>query len=230
MVYEIRTSAIDGNLAARQPLFELAAQPARPRLAASPRIPDGSQMSEPKARILELLDEHRVMAVATLRSDGWPQTTMVGYVHDDLTLHFVVARTSQKLANIQREPRVSIALGHESPNRLRGLSMAAHAAEVTELAEIEHLNSLLLERYPEQTVFSPRELSTAVLRATPAVVSVIDLAKGPGEPDLIEMQGETTTHRIRNAAAAPGSLEARHEVVVHYLRSRPDLNRPDAPP
>jgi nitroimidazol reductase NimA-like FMN-containing flavoprotein (pyridoxamine 5'-phosphate oxidase superfamily) len=187
---------------------------------------------EPKARILELLDESRVMAVATLRPDGWPQTTMVGYAHDDLTLYFVVARTSQKLANIQREPRISIALGHQTPVRLRGLSMAANAAEVTDLAEIEQLNALMLARYSEQLVFSPREASTAVLRATPVVVSVIDLARGPGEPDLIEMQGEATTHRIRNTAAplagGPGSLEARHEVVVHYLHSM-HANRPDAP-
>jgi nitroimidazol reductase NimA-like FMN-containing flavoprotein (pyridoxamine 5'-phosphate oxidase superfamily) len=189
---------------------------------------------EPKARILELLGESRIMTVATLRPDGWPQATVVGYAHDDLTLYFVVARTSQKLANIQREPRISIALGHQTPDRLRGLSMAAHAAEVIDLAEIEHLNQLMLERYPEQVVFSPREASTAVLRATPVVISIIDLPQGPGEPDLIRMQDETTTHRVRNTAAplagGPADVEARHEVVVHYLHSRPDANRPGVPP
>jgi nitroimidazol reductase NimA-like FMN-containing flavoprotein (pyridoxamine 5'-phosphate oxidase superfamily) len=39
-----------------------------------------------KAKILELLDEHRVMAIATNRADGWPQATIVGYVHLDLTI------------------------------------------------------------------------------------------------------------------------------------------------
>src|ERR1700684_4026372 len=146
---------------------------------------------------------------------------MVGQPHDDLTLYFVVARTSQKLANIQREPRISIALGHQTPDRLRGLSMAANAAEVTDLAEIEQLNALMLERYSEQLVFSPREASTAVLRATPVVVSVIDLARGPGEPDLIEMQGESTTHRIRNTAAGAGEEAgaAPGEGLVHSLHS-----------
>ena len=142
---------------------------------------------EPKLKILELLNENRVMCVATIRPDGWPQATMVGYVHDDLTVYFAVARISQKLANIEREPRISIALGHDRPDRLRGLSMAAHAAEVTELAEIDHLNALMLERYPGQVMFSPRETSTAVLRATPEVISVIDLPKGPGEPELVQI-------------------------------------------
>ena len=33
-----------------------------------------------KSKILELLDQHRLMTVATNRPDGWPQATTVGYV------------------------------------------------------------------------------------------------------------------------------------------------------
>lgn len=189
---------------------------------------------EPKAKILELLDENRVMSVATVRPDGWPQTTMVGYVHDDLTLYFAVARVSQKLANIKHEARISIALGHDAPDRLRGLSMAAHAAEVTDPAEIAHLNGLMLERYPEQSLLSPRESSAAVLRATPIVVSIIDLAKGPGEPELVKVSSETTVHHIRDTPAngfgrsgRGAAGDARGErVTVQYTH---DEYRPGAP-
>src|ERR1700722_15178073 len=31
---------------------------------------------DPKTKILELLSEHRVMSVATVRPDGWPQATL----------------------------------------------------------------------------------------------------------------------------------------------------------
>jgi PPOX class probable F420-dependent enzyme len=117
---------------------------------------------EPKSKILELLDENRLMTVATIRPDGWPQATMVGYMHDDLTLYFAVARVSQKLSNIQRDPRVSISLGHDEPNRLRGLSMAAHAAEVTDCTQIDHLNRTIVNRYPEQRIFFPRAVSVAL--------------------------------------------------------------------
>jgi nitroimidazol reductase NimA-like FMN-containing flavoprotein (pyridoxamine 5'-phosphate oxidase superfamily) len=191
---------------------------------------------ESKAKIVELLQENRVMSIATIRSDGWPQATMVGYVHDDLTLYFVVARLSQKFANIAREPRVSISLGHDAPNRLRGLSMAAHAAEVTDPAEIEHLNALLLERYPEQSIFSPREPSAAVLRATPIVVSIIDLARGPGEPQLVEIDNETTVDHVQNTANETGrpirvNLTAGRgkTVLVQYTHPTRDKYRPGAP-
>jgi hypothetical protein len=33
-----------------------------------------------KEKILALLDQHRIMTIATLRPDGWPQATTVGYV------------------------------------------------------------------------------------------------------------------------------------------------------
>ena len=168
-------------------------------------------MSEPiratdlelKAKIIALLDENRVMTVATVRPDGWPQATMVGYAHDDLTLYFVVARTSQKLANIERDPRISIALGRLSieigqagHDGIRGLSMAARVSEVTDPDEIERLNALVARQYPEQAVFAPREVSAAVMRATPTVISVIDLSMGPGQPELVYVARETTVHRV----------------------------------
>jgi general stress protein 26 len=195
------------------------------------------QGAEARARIVELLDENRVMTVATLRADGWPQATLVGFVHDDLTLYFSVARTSQKLANIDLDTRVSIALGRQEPNRLLGLSMAAKAAEVTELREIDHLNALMRSRYPEQNVFSPREVSSAVIRATPIIVSVIDLPRGPGEPYLVTLGDQTSTHRIRNKAVGePTSSAGTHRdededtVLVHYTRPALDAYRPGAPP
>jgi uncharacterized pyridoxamine 5'-phosphate oxidase family protein len=158
--------------------------------------PDQSTDLELKAKILALLGENRVMSVATIRPDGWPQVTMVGYVHDDLTLYFAIARTSQKYANIARDPRVSIALGQDQPDRIRGLSMAARAMEVIDIEEVMRLNALIAARYPEQSVFAPREAAAAVIRAMPKVISVIDLSKGPGRPELVQVTSETVVHRL----------------------------------
>jgi hypothetical protein len=74
--------------------------------------------------------------------------------------------------------------------------MAARVFEVTDLAEIARLNRLLRERYPEQTVFAPREASAAILRAAPSIISVIDQSKGPGPPDIVEVGAETVVHRL----------------------------------
>ena len=154
---------------------------------------------ELKDEILALLDEHRVMSVATMRDDGWPQVTMVNYVHDGLIVYFAIARNSQKFANIERDPRVSIAIGHETRRRIRGLSMAARVSPVADIDEVQHLNALILARYAEQVVFAPREDSAVLLRATPAIISVIDLTKGPGRPQLVRVLGETAVQRTEDS-------------------------------
>jgi nitroimidazol reductase NimA-like FMN-containing flavoprotein (pyridoxamine 5'-phosphate oxidase superfamily) len=79
--------------------------------------------------ILAILDQHRIMTIATLRPDGWPQATTVGYANEGLTLYFLCGPDSQKAANLARDDRVSLTIDHDTPQvmEITGLSMAAHA-------------------------------------------------------------------------------------------------------
>jgi nitroimidazol reductase NimA-like FMN-containing flavoprotein (pyridoxamine 5'-phosphate oxidase superfamily) len=140
-------------------------------------------------RVLGVLSENRVMAVATLRDDGWPQATMVGYVHDGLVLYFAIGRGSQKRANMARDPRISIAIGHHEAGESgpRGLSLAATVSEVTDPGAVRRLNDLIQERYPEQAVFTPSGASIAVMKALPVVISLIDPASGQDKPLLLRV-------------------------------------------
>ena len=85
-----------------------------------------------KQQIVGLLDEHRIMTIATNRADGWPQATVVGYANDGLLIYCFVARDGQKFANIARDPRVSIAIANDYPQplQIKGLSLAARAVVV----------------------------------------------------------------------------------------------------
>jgi pyridoxamine 5'-phosphate oxidase-like protein len=38
-----------------------------------------------RKKIEQLLNQHRLMTIATNRPDGWPQATTVGYVNEGLT-------------------------------------------------------------------------------------------------------------------------------------------------
>ena len=147
------------------------------------------QVATPANRVLQILDENHVMSVATLRADGWPQSTMVGFAHDGLVLYFAIARASQKLANMARDPRISIAMGRYGSGEAepRGLSMAATVSEVTDLGAVERLNALILERYPEQAVFTPQGASIALMKALPVVISLIDPASGLDRPLLLRV-------------------------------------------
>jgi len=160
-------------------------------------MPDPARL---KALVLEILDDNRTLTLATVRPDGWPQATVVGFVHDDLNLYFVVSRQSQKLANLRRDPRASLAVGHpsEESRAVRGLSMAARIEEVDDPEEIERLNEMVVARYPAALVFAPRTASAAVLRAQPQLISLVDDAEGLSQPVLLDV-----TVRTELSPAAP---------------------------
>ena len=90
-----------------------------------------------KQKIVALLDKHRTMRIATIRPDGWPQTTTVGYANAGLTLYFLCGKDSQKAANLARDDRVSLAIDDDIDQvmQIKGLSMAAHAHRVVDEAE-----------------------------------------------------------------------------------------------
>jgi PPOX class probable F420-dependent enzyme len=143
-----------------------------------------------RQKILDLLDTHRVMTIATLRPDGWPQATTVGYAHEGLTLYFLCGRDSQKAANLARDDRVSLTIDDDAPQvmEITGLSMAARARAIGDRAEAAKAMQLLLARYPEQAALPgpvPDVDDVCIVRVTPTVISVLDYSKGFGHTDLV---------------------------------------------
>jgi nitroimidazol reductase NimA-like FMN-containing flavoprotein (pyridoxamine 5'-phosphate oxidase superfamily) len=145
---------------------------------------------EIRKKILALLDQHRIMTIATLRPDGWPQATTVGYVNEGLTLYFLCGLDSQKAVNLARDDRVSLTIDHDTPDMMAisGLSMAAHAQAVTDRAEAAKVLQMLPLKYPEQKslpVAMPTPDDVRIFRLTPRVISVLDYSKGFGHTDFV---------------------------------------------
>jgi hypothetical protein len=145
-----------------------------------------------RSKILRLLDEHRIMTLATLRPDGWPQATTVGYVSEGLRLYFMCGRESQKAANLARDNRVSLTIDHDvaDPMSIRGLSMAAHAFPVDDAGLVRRVMAELLpKKYPEYiAMINETNLAEmAMFAVAPHVVSVLDYGLGFGHADLVEV-------------------------------------------
>lgn len=145
---------------------------------------------EIRRKIGTLLDQHRTMSIATLRPDGWPQATTVGYAYEGLDLYFLCAPDSQKAKNLARDDRVSLTIDRDTPQvmEITGLSMAARAKAVTDPAETEKVLRLLMQRYPEQASIPlpmPKAADVRIFRVTPTVISVLDYTKGFAHTDLV---------------------------------------------
>lgn len=145
---------------------------------------------EMRSKILALMDQHRIMTVATLRPDGWPQATTVGYVNEGLTLYFLCGLESQKAKNLARDDRISLTIDHDTSDlmAITGLSMAARAHAVDDRSEAEKVLRMLPLKYPDAPPLPmkmPGPDDVRLFRVTPMVISVLDYTKGFGHTELV---------------------------------------------
>jgi len=139
---------------------------------------------------IAILDANRIMSIATLRSDGWPQNTIVGYANVGFRLYFLIYRTSQKFENISRDNRVSIAVGHEPAelSKVKAVYAGCKAREVTDLGERSRAWMLLAQRHPNLTDLAPPQLDeVATMVAECSHVSVLDYSLGLGHTETLTL-------------------------------------------
>jgi nitroimidazol reductase NimA-like FMN-containing flavoprotein (pyridoxamine 5'-phosphate oxidase superfamily) len=139
---------------------------------------------------ITILNSNRIMTIATVRPDGWPQTTMVGYANEGWRIYFLIYRSSQKFENISKDNRVSVSVGHE-PGSLRDIKAVyagCNAEEVTDLTERNHAWKLLAERHPNLTDLAPPgKDEVATMRADCKHVSILDYSQGLGHTEALTL-------------------------------------------
>ena len=141
-----------------------------------------------RKQILDLMRTHRTTSIATVRPDGYPQTTTVTYVNDGVSLYFACGADSQKIRNIRRNHKVSLTIDHDVDdwNKIRGLSLAGTARVVKESKEFKRALRLLVKKFPEMSAVSDEDLKQmAIVRVAPKVISVLDYSKGFGHTELV---------------------------------------------
>ncbi len=147
------------------------------------------------AQIIEILDDAKDMSIATVRSDGFPQSTVVAFVHDNLRLYFAAALASQKAHNITYCDKVSatITRPYSRWQEIEGLSLGGYASEVTDPDELRIVRTLMEERFPETAHLVPEGTGDiGIFRVDPVAISLLDYAKGFGHAELIEVEKKLT--------------------------------------
>jgi uncharacterized protein YhbP (UPF0306 family) len=143
-----------------------------------------------RAKILEVLQSQHLMTLATIRPDGFPQATIVNYIHDGLTLYFASDAASQKAGNIRLNNKVSVAIAGETEDfyKLRGLSMSGIATRILEKDTAEELAVRLFRTLPQSRRFVPQDpKQLAVFSIAPVAISLVDYSAGFGKSFLVEL-------------------------------------------
>ena len=77
------------------------------------------------AQIIDILDRAADMALATVRSDGFPQVTVVTFVHDDLKIYFATEPGAQKAVNIADCDKVSLTVTPSGTNGIGSVRISS---------------------------------------------------------------------------------------------------------
>jgi nitroimidazol reductase NimA-like FMN-containing flavoprotein (pyridoxamine 5'-phosphate oxidase superfamily) len=143
-----------------------------------------------RSKILDLLERHHMMTLATIRPDGFPQATTVNYVHEGFNLYFATDATSQKAGNIKINNKVSVAIASETEDfyKLRGLSMSGLAARVGDRQRAHELSLKLFRTLPQSKRLVPEDpKQLAVYEIVPVAIALVDYASGFGKTYLVEL-------------------------------------------
>lgn len=143
-----------------------------------------------KRFILEQLKAHRNMSLATVRSDGYPQATIVAYANDGLTIYFACERDSQKVRNLRRSPKVSLTISKDWAGwkKITGLSMGANAKILARETDRTRAYAVLSQKFKAMKGFSAEDLTATVfVRVQPKVISMLDYRRGFGWTRLVRV-------------------------------------------
>jgi PPOX class probable F420-dependent enzyme len=100
------------------------------------------------AEIAELLDAERTMICATIGRDGWPHLMPLWYVVRDAELWSWTYAKSQKVRNLERDPRCTVQVeAGEAYAELRGVMVKAECELVRDVDAVAGLGAELMERY-----------------------------------------------------------------------------------
>jgi PPOX class probable F420-dependent enzyme len=120
--------------------------------------------------IAALLDAGRTLHVATLNRDGTPHLVPLYYVVIDGVVTFWTYTKSQKIRNLERDPRLTVMVEvGEGYDQLRGVQINGTAALSTDLAAVSDVGGRIYARYFGEFNETARESVTASARKRTAV-------------------------------------------------------------
>ena len=102
------------------------------------------------SELAELLDSERVIAVASLGQNGWPHVMPLWYVPRDGEVWIYTYTKSQKVKNLERDPRATLQIeAGVRYEELRGVMFECDVELERDPGEVEKYGMALFERYAE---------------------------------------------------------------------------------
>lgn len=136
-----------------------------------------------RAEILDWLTKHWLMTLATTEEDGQPHVSGVVYYNREFTVYFASKRESNKIRNIQRDPRVAYTVW-DPVDRITELK----ALQVRGRARI--LEGEERETAARRFSGAPFDVDYAVVEIKPLIVRWTDRSRAADYTDVLRFSEE----------------------------------------
>jgi PPOX class probable F420-dependent enzyme len=131
------------------------------------------QIAMSEAEVLTFLDEERVVVCATNGKDGFPHLMPLWYVVRGGELWAWTYARSQKVRNLERDPRATLQVeAGETYDQLRGVMLKCDVEIVRDTAAVETFGRELFGRYTGVGADLPDEVAAMVARQAPKRVAL----------------------------------------------------------
>lgn len=169
--------------------------------------------------VADLLGRERLLTLACIRPDHWPQATTLGYLSEGLNLYIRVARASHTFTNLLGDDRASIAVRTTGGGYGEGVgvTMTGRFHPVEDASEIGRLEAEMTRRYPDIHLYCPSGQPSVVLKFTPHLITAVGIADGRSDPQTFRVDpadhGANPTSATAPPRRSPGRTPApsRHE-------------------
>ncbi|HEY0641378.1 MAG TPA: pyridoxamine 5'-phosphate oxidase family protein [Pseudonocardiaceae bacterium] len=107
-----------------------------------------AQITMTEAEVSAFLDEQRTVTCATLGPDGWPHLAPLWYVVRDGTVWAWTYAASQKVRNLERDPRATLQVeAGDTYDQLRGVALRCRVVLHRDPAAVAGLGGDIFGRY-----------------------------------------------------------------------------------
>lgn len=143
-----------------------------------------------REKFVAILDAAADLTVATNRTDGYPQATVVSFVNDGDKIYFGTGSKAQKAQNMARDELVSIAITapYKTWDDIKGVSIGGRARRVTEAKEFQRVGELMFKKFPQISKYADfgEGMELALFRIDPEVISILDYSQGFGHTETCD--------------------------------------------
>lgn len=108
-----------------------------------------------KEKVKEIISQHNLMHVATIKEDGTPALRGVDYVNggEENVLYFVTRKDSNKVQEIKSNNKVAVVIDHDCPTmkdlqQLKYLKASAFASTIDTMEEAHDAIERLTKKFP----------------------------------------------------------------------------------